>query len=84
MLPPCLIGPAFVLRKGEAAGDFVNLEASDPLRLEGFGRGAVLMENHATTSGTTTDPAGDWCISYNGGVEVLQVNGRLTLTEGVD
>lgn len=68
----------FVLRKGEAAGDCVTLDAGDQLRLEGFGRGAVLVENGATTA------SNDWCVSYNGGVEVLEINGRATLTEGTD
>jgi hypothetical protein len=62
----------------------VSLEAGDQLRLEGFGRGAVLVENHAPTAGTNTDPVGDWCVSYNGGAEVLQITGRASLTEGVD
>jgi Ca2+-binding RTX toxin-like protein len=70
----------FVLRKGEAAGDRVaDFEAGDQLRLEGYGRGAVLMENRATTS-----VVDDWVISYNGGVEVIQISGRITMTEGTD
>jgi Ca2+-binding RTX toxin-like protein len=68
----------FVLRKGEAGGDCVTLDAGDQLRLDGFGRGAVLVENGASA------PANDWCISYNGGVEVIEIHGRSTLTEGVD
>ena len=56
----------------------MNLETGDKLRLESFGRGAVLAENSASAV------SNDWCVSYNGGVEVLEINGRATLTEGVD
>ncbi len=68
----------FVLRKGEASGDVINLEAGDQLRLEGFGRGAVLVEN------TRTALSNDWSISYNGGVEVIQINRPTTVAEATD
>lgn len=74
----------FVLRRNEAAGDCLNMEVGDQLRLVGFGRGAVMVEVGAPATGTTASASGNWCISYNGGVEVIQITGQTNLTEGTD